>query len=152
MTPRLRQSVGTVPMHDPLLICYVEDTPEDAQHTSALLHAAVVNPVATFLSGEDLIEYLDGTGAVPGLVLVDLVLTAGAMDGFKTIAALRGRSGFDDVKIAAITETKIEDGGPILEYAKRVGANAIIQKPFSLESLYGLLGLPGWYRMEVLPA
>lgn len=152
MTPHLRQSVQTVPMHEPLLICYVEDTAEHASRTADLLHAAVVNPVATFVSGEDLIEYLDGTGVVPGLVLVDLVLTAGAMDGFKTIKALRDRPGFTDVKIAAITETKIEDGGPILDYAKRVGANAMIQKPFSLESLYGLLGLPGWYRMEVLPA
>jgi CheY-like chemotaxis protein len=152
MTPRLRQTVDTVPMHEPLLICYVEDAPEQAQRTSELLHAAVINPVATFVSGEDLIEYLDGTGAVPGLVLVDLVLTSGAMDGFKTIKALRSRPGFADVKIAAITETKIEDGGPILDYAKRVGANAMIQKPFSLDSLYGLLGLPGWYRMEVLPA
>jgi CheY-like chemotaxis protein len=152
MTPDLRQTVDTVPMHEPLLICYVEDSAEQARRMSDLLHAAVVNPVATFVSGEDLVEYLDGTGAIPGLVLVDLVLTAGAMDGFKTIEALRGRHGFDDVKIAAITETPVEDGGPILDYAKRVGANAMIQKPFSLESLYGLLGLPGWYRMEVLPA
>jgi CheY-like chemotaxis protein len=152
MTPDLRPSVKTVPMHEPLLICYVEDTPEHAHHMSELLRAAVVNPVATFVSGEDLLAYLDGTGAVPGLVLVDLVLTAGVLDGFKTIEALRTRAEFGDVKIAAITETPVEEGGPILEYAKRVGANAMIQKPFSLESLYGLLGLPGWYRMEVLPA
>lgn len=152
MPHRLRQSLTTSPQHEPLLICYVEDTPEHAHHTASLLHAAVVNPVATFTSGEDLLEYLDGTGVVPGLVLVDLVLASGHLDGFKTIEALRKRPGFEDVKIAAITETRIEDGGPILEYAKRVGANAMIQKPFSLESLYGLLGLPGWYRMEVLPA
>jgi CheY-like chemotaxis protein len=152
VTPHLRHAVQTVPMHEPLLICYVEDTASDAMHTTQLLHAAVVNPVATFVSGEDLLEYLDATRVVPGLVLVDLVLTAGTMDGFKTIEALRARPGFTDVKIAAITETKIEDGGPILDYAKRVGANAMIQKPFSLESLYSLLGLPGWYRMEVLPA
>lgn len=152
MSPDLRPSVETVPMHEPLLICYVEDTPEHARHMSEVLRAAVVNPVATFVSGEDLLAYLDGTGAVPGLVLVDLVLTAGVLDGFKTIEALRTRAEFVDVKIAAITETPVEENGPILEYAKRVGANAMIQKPFSLESLYGLLGLPGWYRMEVLPA
>lgn len=137
---------------DPILICYVEDTTEHAEKTKALLEETVLNPVETFSSGEELMSYLDNYPTVPGLILVDLVLTRPGMNGYETITALRDRFKDDPVKIVGITATQITgEEDTILQFAKRSGASAVIQKPFSPKSLYGILGRPGWFRAMIFP-
>ena len=71
----------------------------------------------------------------PDLVITDLVMPN--MDGIEIIRELRRTKG--KTKIIAMSATSIQSGAPYLTAAKKLGADAILAKPFAVPDLLTLV-------------
>ena len=104
--------------------------------------AGYLNPLFIVHNGQEVVDYLDGTGhfsqrdkhPLPGLLLLDLKMPL--MDGYDVLAWLRGHSRFDALPVVVLTASKLEDD--VLK-TRELGVHDYRVKPHAFEDLVRLL-------------
>ncbi len=104
--------------------------------------AGFSNPLFVVRNGQQVIDYLNGTGQFaqrdkfpfPGLVLLDLKMPW--MDGFDVLKWVRARSQFDALPIVVLTSSKLQSD---IDRSKKLGVFDYRVKPHELPNLVLLL-------------
>ncbi len=104
--------------------------------------AGFSNPLFVVRNGQQVIDYLNGTGEfgqrdkfpLPGLVLLDLKMPW--MDGFDVLKWVRARSQFDALPIVVLTSSKLQTD---IDRSKQLGVFDYRVKPHELSNLVLLL-------------
>ncbi len=124
------------------MILVVEDSDDDvALLRRAFRAAGIPNPVVAVSSGQEALDYLEGTGKyrtrvdfpLPGLILLDLKMPA--MDGFDVLKWIRGRPEFSVIPIIVLTSSNdVKD----IKRAYTLGANSYIAKEIDFADTIGI--------------
>lgn len=104
--------------------------------------AALPNPLFVVRNGQQVIDYLAGTGEyaqrdkfpLPGLVLLDLKMPW--MDGFDVLKWLRTHSQFDTLPVVVLTSSKLQID---VDKSRQFGVYDYRVKPHEFEDLVRLL-------------
>ena len=104
--------------------------------------AGFSNPLFVVRNGQQVIDYLNGTGEfgqrekfpLPGLVLLDLKMPW--MDGFDVLKWVRARSQFDSLPIVVLTSSKLQSD---IDKSRQLGVFDYRVKPHELPNLVLLL-------------
>jgi CheY-like chemotaxis protein len=130
-------------MPDPELILLVED---DEDHAFLIRRVCwkgtPIMPLQVVTSGEEAIEYLEGTGRysnraefpLPAVVLLDLRLPS--MDGFEVLRWIRQRPGIRTIRVMVMTCSELDHD---VSLACVLGANSFITKPVDFASLIHMI-------------
>ena len=140
------------------LILMAEDDPEDAMLArDALQEAKLLNPLVVVEDGQQLMDYLQGTGAFappyptvhPGIILLDLNMPR--MDGKEALAEIRSDPKLRDIPVLVLTTSKAEED--VLR-SYELGANSFIVKPVTFEGLVDVMRSieTYWFEIVRLPA
>jgi CheY-like chemotaxis protein len=126
-------------MSDRALFLLVEDTEEDVLLIHrAFLKANILNPLQVVRSGEDAIEYLQGTGRfsnraefpLPSLVLLDLKMKG--IDGFEVLRWIRQQPDLTRLRVVVLTSSNAVSD---VNLAYQLGANSFLVKPVDFDRL-----------------
>src|SRR5215472_17065033 len=120
-------------------ILLVEDSEDNiflVRH--AMRKAGVNTPLEVVTSGEQAIEYLDGTNGytdwqrfpLPAIVLLDLKMPG--ISGFEVLKWIRQHPGLKALRVAMLTSSDMPEE---IKKAHDLGANVFITKPVQLERL-----------------
>jgi CheY-like chemotaxis protein len=130
-------------MSDQPLILVVEDSDD---HVLLLRHAfqkaGIKNPIQVVSTGEEAIEYLDGTGRysnwdifrLPAVVLLDLKLPG--IDGFGVLRWVRQQAGLKGLIVIMLTSSDLMQE---TNHAYELGVNAFLVKPVDLGKLIEMM-------------
>ena len=130
-------------------ILVVDDQPLNREIVEALLDVVGIVPREA-TNGQEALELLDEAGADAfDLVLMDIQMPI--MDGLTATRALRGRAGFNDLPVIAMTAHTMAHEK---EISKRAGMNDHIGKPFDNAGFYRTLAqwIPVEKRVKQGPA
>ena len=136
------------------LILMAEDDPEDAMLArDALQEAKLLNPLVVVEDGQQLMDYLHGTGAFappyptvhPGIILLDLNMPR--MDGKEALAEIRSDPKLRDITVLVLTTSKAEED--VLR-SYELGANSFIVKPVTFEGLVDVMRSIETYWFEIV--
>ena len=126
-------------MSDRALFLLVEDTEDDVLLIHrAFLKANILNPLQVVRSGEDAIEYLQGTGRfsnraefpLPSLVLLDLKMKG--IDGFEVLRWIRQQPALMRLRVVVLTSSNAVSD---VNLAYQLGANSFLVKPVDFDRL-----------------
>jgi CheY-like chemotaxis protein len=131
----------TNPFEHPILIAEDEDD-EAFLLQRALKKAAITNPLCRVRNGEQVIEYLAGTGAfadraqypLPILLLLDLNMPK--KSGFEVLAWIRAQPSLQALAVDILSGSSRDED---IEKALRLGAHLYLKKPITLPDLDHLL-------------
>ena len=137
----------------PLTILLADDDPDDAMLAAdALAEARVSNPLVCVEDGEELLEYLFGTGRyqkcpppLPGLILLDLNMPR--IDGREALARLKQNPELDRIPVIVLTTSEAEED---IYRSYELGVNSFITKPVSFEGLVEVMRGLGHFWLEVV--
>jgi two-component system response regulator FixJ len=110
---------------------HVVDDESAIRRSLALLLAAAGHQVATYASGEALLEAADDAGLAPGCIILDVRMKKG-MDGL----AVMQRLGERRVALPVIIVTG-HGNVPLAVRAMRAGAQDFVEKPYEEERIMG---------------
>ena len=104
--------------------------------------AGYLNPLFVVHNGQEVVDYLQGTGQfsardkhpLPGLLLLDLKMPL--MDGYDVLAWLRGKKEFDNLPVVVLTASKLQDD---IVKVREFGVHDFRVKPHAFEDLVRLL-------------
>jgi CheY-like chemotaxis protein len=104
--------------------------------------AGYLNPLFIVHNGQEVVDYLEGTGPfaqrdkhpLPGLLLLDLKMPL--MDGYDVLAWLRRHSEFDALPVIVLTASKLEED---INRTRELGIHDYRVKPHAFEDLVRLL-------------
>jgi CheY-like chemotaxis protein len=128
---------------DQELILLVEDNEDHALLIRrGLCKSTPIKSLQVVTSGEEAIEYLEGTGRycnrqefpLPAVVLLDLDLPG--ISGFDVLRWIRKQAGLKPLRVVVITCSELEQDASL---ACILGANSFIVKPADLESLIQMI-------------
>jgi CheY-like chemotaxis protein len=130
-------------MNPSAVVLLVEDRTDDVLLIlRAFERAGISNPLQVVKSGEEALQYLQGSlrfadrsrYPLPQLILLDLKLTG--MDGFEVLNWIRQESDIRSVPVLVLTSSdRIQD----VNRAYNLGANSFLVKPLEFEN-YAALG------------
>ena len=137
----------------PLAILLADDDPDDRLMTAeALEESRVVNELTTVQDGEELLEYLRGTGRYeghrpprPGLILLDLNMPK--MDGREALREIKSDPDLRSIPVVILTTSQAEED--ILR-SYELGVNSFISKPVTFDGLVSIMGEIGRYWVEIV--
>jgi CheY-like chemotaxis protein len=119
--------------HDHAVILIVDDRQDDFLLMRHGFHrAGLLNPLHWVSSGEEAIQYLNGSGRyshrvehpLPDLILLDLKMLG--MDGFEVLTWIRRQPGIRILPVVVLTSSEqIQD----VNHAYSLGANSFLVKP-----------------------
>lgn len=144
-------------MREAKVFLLVEDNENDALLLKrAFSRGNLVNPLQVLTTGEEVMEYLQGTGRfsnraefpLPAVLLLDLNLPG--ISGFDVLRWIRGQRSLASMRVIVLTSsTSIQD----VNQAYRLGANSFLVKPMDLEHLCRMTeALAGyWIWMDRAP-
>jgi two-component system response regulator len=125
-------------MTDPPVLLAEDYRPDVVATRRAWSKARIANPLHVVGDGEQCLDYLYQRGAYgpasapqPGLLLLDVKMPR--LSGLEVLAHLRSRRRFDGLPVVMLTGSSEE---PDVRQSYRLGANAYIVKPVSLDRLY----------------
>ena len=130
-------------------ILLVEDSPDDVELTlHALTKARVANKVTVARDGAEALDYLFGTGALPGrccletplVVLLDLKLPK--VSGIEVLRRIRSDPRTHAVPVIALTSSR-EDRDIAETY--ELGVNSYIVKPVDFDQFKDVVERLGYY-------
>lgn len=130
-------------------ILLAEDDPDDALlFQRALARADIRNPLVVVGDGDEVVEYLSGTGRfadhgrnpLPAILLLDLKMPR--RDGFEVLAWLRGRPGLAGLPVVCLTSSRQPAD---IRRAYELGAASYLVKPGSPEALLEIVRGLGLY-------
>jgi len=137
-------------------ILVVEDNPADFFATErGLRKAGLANPIVHAESGEQALDYLNGTGAFtgqgeqkPGIVLLDINLPG--LNGGEVLEKIRADDRLKLLPVIMLTTSSDERD---VQMAYRLGANSYIQKPVDLDGFMAALKRlkDYWFELVILP-
>lgn len=110
-------------------IVIVEDEQVIALHLQDILEEIGNEVVDSFISGEEVLEYIDKSESTPDLIFMDIRLN-GKLDGIDTIKELRDKG--RDIPVIYLTSNT--DNG-YLEKAKSTFPVAFLKKPFEVDQI-----------------
>jgi CheY-like chemotaxis protein len=130
-------------MLDQVPILLAEDDKNDIfLMRRAFDNAGFLNPLFVVHNGQQVINYLEGTGEyterdkypLPGLLLLDLKMPL--MDGFDVLAWLRTQRQFDTLPVVVLTSSKLDTD---IDRSRELGVFDYRVKPHNFEDLVRLL-------------
>lgn len=136
-----------------LTLLLADDDPDDRMIAlEAFDESRLTNPVATVSDGEELLEYLNGTGRyadtkpdLPGIILLDLNMPR--MDGREALQAIKTDPRLRRIPVVVLTTSKAEED--ILR-TYDLGVNSFITKPVTFEQLVEVIRDLGRYWLEIV--
>ena len=140
-------------MDAPRTILLADDDPDDRMMAAdALAEARVSNPLVCVEDGEELLEYLFGTGRyeqnpppLPGLILLDLNMPR--IDGREALARLKESPKLDAIPVIVLTTSEAEED---IYRSYELGVNSFITKPVSFDGLVEVMRGLGHYWLELV--
>ena len=144
-------------MHEAKVFLLVEDNENDALLLQrAFSRGNLVNPLQVLTTGEQALEYFQGTGRfsnraefpLPAILLLDLNLPG--ISGFDVLRWIRSQPSLATMRVIVLTSSSsIQD----VNQAYRLGANSFLVKPMDLEHLCRMTeALEGyWIWMDRAP-
>ncbi len=131
-------------------ILLVEDSEDDFEATKrAFAKTNLINPIRRFISGEEVLAYLDiAENAMPGLILLDLNLPG--MDGRKTLEIIKQNADLRRIPVIILTTSNDERD---VTACYELGANTYIQKPVDFDGLIEAIKQlkEYWFEIALLP-
>jgi CheY-like chemotaxis protein len=128
---------------EPVTVLHVDDDPNDTTLLRvACAKAAVDFEVHNVEDGDEVIEYLKGTGKysdrsryrLPGLVLLDLKMPR--VEGLEVLKWIRNDSTVKDLPVIVLSGSELKED---IRRAYAVGANSYLVKPPDFSSLINLV-------------
>ena len=113
---------------------HADDDSDDRQTVADMI--AKIDPVLTVIGVENGIEVLnylkslDQEDALPCFILLDINMPA--MNGFQTLESLKSKDSFKSIPVILFTTSSHTRD---IQLAKRLGAENLITKPFSLQGI-----------------
>lgn len=140
---------------DPAIhIVIADDDEEDCTFArEALRLARVANTVHFVHDGEELMDYLRGTGrytgaasaARPGLILLDIKMPK--LDGFACLAAIKSDESLRRIPVVLLTTSSAEED---IFRGYDLGVNSFITKPVTFDGLVQAMRALGQYWLEIV--
>jgi len=142
----------------PVTILMADDDEDDRLLTAgALKRSRLINDVRFVVDGDDLMQYLRGTGVYapggkpaprPGLILLDLNMPK--KDGREALAEIKGDPSLCDIPVVVLTTSKGEED---IVRTYQLGVNSFVSKPVSFDELANVMQtLAGyWFELVELP-
>ena len=140
-----------------LTILLADDDPDDRlMAADALEEARVANPLVCVEDGEELLNYLSGTGKFageppprPGLILLDLNMPR--VDGRQALARIKQDPDLRKIPVIILTTSESHDD---ISQTYDLGVNSFITKPVSFVGLVDVMRSLRHYWLETvaLPA
>lgn len=137
--------------HSQLPIVVVDDSQEDQLLMKAAMRdAKIPNPISFVKDGQELLDRLrGGQEAEPGVILLDLNMPR--LGGKDTLRALRADPQWGHLIVLIVSTSAFEEE---VRECYRLGANAVLVKPFDYEEFVALMGATCGYwlkRVEIPP-
>ncbi|MDX1449512.1 MAG: response regulator [Acidimicrobiia bacterium] len=137
----------------PATILMADDDPDDRQLAAdALAASRLANPLHFVNDGEELIEYLRGTGryadnapARPALILLDLNMPK--MDGREALEVIKADPSLRTIPVVVLT-TSAEERDIVTSY--ELGVAGYVSKPVSFLGLVDVMRGIGDYWFEIV--
>ena len=137
-----------------ITILMADDDPDDrllAQE--ALTEARVLNDFRIVKDGQELMEYLENTGAYtdtqdapkPGVILLDLNMPR--KDGREALAEIKANPDLRSIPIVVLTTSKAEED---ILHTYDMGVSGYITKPVSFQGLVEVMKSLGNYWFEIV--
>jgi CheY-like chemotaxis protein len=135
-----------------------DDDEDDRVLTAdALKRSRLINDVRFVVDGDDLMQYLRGTGAYapgglpsprPGLILLDLNMPK--KDGREALAEIKSDPVLRSIPVVVLTTSKAEED---IVGTYDLGVNSFVSKPVSFEELAAVMGTLAcyWFDLVELP-
>lgn len=144
-------------MKQPITILMADDDPDDRlMAKEALEEARLSNEIRFVEDGEELLEYLNGTGRYsvpgsaprPGLILLDLNMPR--KSGREALGEIKSDPELRSIPIVVLTTSKAEED--ILR-TYELGVNSFISKPVSFDGLVQVMQSLAryWFEIVALP-
>jgi CheY-like chemotaxis protein len=147
-----------MPSPDPITILMADDDEDDRVLTAdALRRSRLVNDIRFVVDGDDLMQYLHGTGIYapggveaprPGLILLDLNMPK--KDGREALAEIKSDPELRRIPVVVLTTSKAEED---IFRTYDLGVNSFISKPVTFAELADVMAaLAGyWFELVKLP-
>ena len=130
---------------DEKVILLVEDNPDDeALAIRALRKNNIKNEIVVARDGVEAIDYLQGNGRKPCLILLDIKLPK--KNGFDVLAQVRGGEKTRMIPVVILTSSREEDD---LARGYSLGANSYIRKPVDFKQFTEAVRQLGLYWLGI---
>lgn len=138
---------------EPVVILMADDDDDDYLLTQKALKASkVLNTLVRVSDGEELIEYLLGTGSYegketlrPGIILLDLNMPR--KDGREALKEIKNHEDLRDIPVVVFTTSKAEED---VYRSYQLGVNSFITKPVTFNNLLEVMTSLGRYWFEIV--
>ena len=142
----------------PVTILMADDDEDDRVLTAdALRRSRLVNDIRFVVDGDDLMQYLHGTGAYadggldaprPGLILLDLNMPK--KDGREALAEIKSDPELRRIPVVVLTTSKAEED---IFRTYDLGVNSFVSKPVTFEQLADVMATLAvyWFDLVELP-
>lgn len=142
----------------PIRILIADDDEEDREFArEALTIARLANDLHFVTDGEELMDYLQATGAYaapgaaprPGLILLDIKMPK--RDGFSCLAAIKADESLRQIPVVILTTSSADED---IFKGYDLGVNSFVSKPVSFDGLVQAMKTLGryWFEIVDLPA
>jgi CheY-like chemotaxis protein len=144
--------------HRSITILLADDDEDDRVLTAdALRRSRLVNDLRFVVDGDDLMQYLRGTGAYapggteaprPGLILLDLNMPK--KDGREALAEIKSDPELRRIPVVVLTTSKAEED---IFRTYDLGVNSFVSKPVTFEQLADVMATLAcyWFALVELP-
>jgi CheY-like chemotaxis protein len=144
--------------HRSVTILLADDDEDDRVLTAdALRRSRLVNDLRFVVDGDELMQYLHGTGAYadggleaprPGLILLDLNMPK--KDGREALAEIKGDPELRRIPVVVLTTSKAEED---IFRTYDLGVNSFVSKPVTFEQLAEVMSTLAvyWFDLVELP-
>lgn len=138
---------------EPVVILMADDDDDDYLLTQKALKASkVLNTLVRVSDGEELIDYLLGTGPYegketlrPGIILLDLNMPR--KDGREALKEIKNHDDLRDIPVVVFTTSKAEED---VYRSYQLGVNSFITKPVTFNNLLEVMTSLGRYWFEIV--
>lgn len=136
-----------------IVILMADDDDDDFLLTKKALHESkLLNKLIRVKDGEELINYLNGTGDYanqittrPGVILLDLNMPR--KDGREALKEIKTNPKISDIPVVIFTTSKAEED---IYRSYQLGVNSFITKPVTFQSLIDVMQTLGKYWFEIV--
>lgn len=136
-----------------IVILMADDDDDDYLLTQkALKESKLLNTLCRVSDGEELLDYLHGTGQFagqdcprPGVILLDLNMPK--KDGREALKELKSDPDLKDIPVVVFTTSKAEED---IYKSYKLGVNSFITKPVTFDNLIDVIKALGKYWFEIV--
>ncbi len=138
---------------DPIMILMADDDDDDYLLTQkALKESKLLNTLVRVKDGEELMDYLKGSGTFqgkdvkrPGVILLDLNMPR--KDGRESLREIKADPALRNIPVIIFTTSKAEED---IYRTYELGSSSFITKPVTFENLITVMKTLGMYWFEIV--